>query len=57
MGGLFAVAYAVHLANNKDLSKVKFAYDKLREHFANYLRKKMLELFPVEKTSSTIGDK
>ena len=53
--GLFAVACAVHLANNKDPSKVKFAQDELRDHFANCLRKKTLELFPVEKALSRVA--
>ena len=46
--GLFTVAYTV----DPDPSKVKFAQDKLREHFANCLRKK---LFPVEKTLSIVA--
>ena len=53
--GLFAVTYTVHLAHNKDPSKVKFAQDELREHFVNCLRKKTLELFPVEKTLSRVA--
>ena len=50
--GLFTIAYAVHLANDIDPSKVKFAQDKLRGHLVDCLCKSKLETFPVEKTSS-----
>ena len=47
--GLFAIVYAVHLANVIDPSKVKFAQDKLRGHLVE------LDTFPVEKTLSRVA--
>ncbi len=53
--GLIAIAYAVHLANNKDPSKVKFTQAKMREHYLSCLRNKKLELFPVDKLISRVA--
>ena len=53
--GLFAIVYAVHLANNIDPSKVKFAQDKLRGHLVDCLHKSKLDTFPVEKTLSRVA--
>ena len=49
--GLFAIAYAVHLANGNDPAKVKFEQKKMRTHLTNCLKKKRLEAFPIEKLS------
>ena len=47
--GLFTIAYTVHLAHNKDPSKIKFSQARMRAHFLACLLKKKLEFFPVDK--------
>ena len=51
--GLYAIAYAVHVANGDDPAKVRFEQRKMQTHFLECLMKK-LEAFPVEKTISRI---
>jgi len=53
--GLYAIAYAVHLANGDDPAKVKFEQKKMRSHFLDCLKNKKLETFPVEKTISRVA--
>ena len=45
----FAIAYAVHLANGSDPAKIKFEQKKMRAHFTECIKKKTLEVFPIEK--------
>ena len=47
--GLYAIAYAVHMANGDDPAKAKFEQKKMRSHFLDCLKNKKLEAFPVEK--------
>lgn len=53
--GLFAIAYAVHLANGNDPAKVKFEQKRMRAHLTNCLKKKRLEAFPIEKTIARVA--
>ena len=51
----FAIAYAVHLANGSDPAKVKFEQKKMRAHFTECIKKKTLEVFPIEKTITRVA--
>lgn len=53
--GLYAIAYALHVANGDDPAKLKFEQKKMRAHFLECLKKKKLEAFPVEKTISRVA--
>ena len=47
--GLFAVAYAVSVANGKDPAKVKFEQPSMRAFFAECIKKRHLDVFPHKK--------
>ena len=47
--GLFAIAYAVSVANGKDPAKVKFEQPSMRTFFAECIKKRHLDVFPHKK--------
>ena len=51
--GLFAIAFAVHLARGEDLTTVKFEQQQMREHLARCFRRKSLTPFSLETNIST----
>ena len=53
--GVYAIAYAVHLANGLDPSKVKFNQKQMRPHFLTCLQKKKLDTFPIEKNIARVA--
>ena len=48
--GLFAIAYAVHLAFNQDPTRAKFSQSAMCIHFVQCLKQQKMEAFPIEKT-------
>ena len=54
--GLYAIAYAVHVANGDDTAKSSLNRGKCEQHFLECMKKK-LEAFPVEKTISRVAIK
>ena len=46
--GLFAIAFAVHLARGEDLTTPKYDQQQMREHLAKCFRRKSLTPFPLE---------
>ncbi|XP_062517821.1 uncharacterized protein LOC134193051 isoform X2 [Corticium candelabrum] len=46
--GLFAIAFAVHLARGEDLTTAKYDQQQMREHLAKCFRRKSLTPFPLE---------
>ena len=52
---IFAIAYAVSLANGKDPTKVKYAQESMRAFFSNCIKKRHLDVFPAEKELSRVA--
>ena len=52
---LFAIAYAVSLANGKDPAKVKYAQQSMRAFFSNCIKERHLDIFPSEKELSRVA--
>ena len=53
--GLFAIAYAVHLAFNQDPARAKFSQSAMRIHFVQCLKQQKMEPFPIEKTLAHVA--
>ena len=53
--GLFAIAYAVHLAFNQDPTRAKFSQSAMRIHFVQCLKQQKMESFPIEKTLARVA--
>jgi hypothetical protein len=50
--GLFAIAFALHLAVGDDLTKIIFEQEKMREHLLKCFMKKKLDPFPHSNVSA-----
>jgi hypothetical protein len=44
--GLFAIAYAFEICNNKNPAKIEFHQELMRDHYNNCIKKNMFESFP-----------
>ena len=53
--GLFAITYAVSLANGKDTAKMKFAQQSMRAFFADCIKNRHLDTFPTEKEIACVA--